>query len=546
MSEENTMQNQKKEAISVITAYNNVPYFLIEDDLKEMGMENYITETDELMDYYKSYYNGKDFNTEGSHGDYIPSDLDYMKATTILDKEARFLFANPPTFNLNIEDVDIKNQKQNTILQDYLDKVLEKNNFASQISKAVKDCFIAKRIAIVLNFNEETGISVVFLNSLEFIYQYSHANPEELSKFICFHCTNTADNKAEQIWFKKTYYLNNNAVYFSEAYYDGLGNLLDEYPVIEDEKTLFNKIPAVVILNDGLIGDKKGQSELRKLLSSDEFYSKLANVDMDAERKSMNPIAYAIDASQESTSNLSTGPGAFWDIQTDPDKPEENRGQAQVGMLEPSMNYSNALKMTLDRVENNMYAMVDVPNINSEQLAGVITSGKTISALYWGLTVRCDEKMLVWRPALRSIAELIIEGGKLYSNCISQYTQETLPELEYEILVENNYPLPQDEQEEKNQDITEVDANLMSRKAYMKKWRNLSDEEADEELKQIKREMDLLDNSQVPFESEDMDLYDEDDEDGMADLLETSGDLEEDDDSDIDSQIDAFLAEIGV
>ena len=545
MSEEYTMQNQKKEAINVITAYNNVPYFLIENDLKEMGMENYITETDEIMDYYKSYYNGKDFNTEGSHGDYIPSDLDYMKASTILDKEARFLFANPPTFNLNIEDVDANNAEQNTILQDYLDNVLEENHFAAQISKAVKDCFIAKRIAIVLNFNEETGISVVFLNSLEFIYQYSHANPEELNKFICFHCTNTADNKAEQIWFKKTYSLNNNVVYFSEAYYDGLGNLLEEYPVIENEKTLFNKIPAVVILNDGLIGDKKGQSELRKLLKSDEFYSKLANVDMDAERKSMNPIAYAIDASQESTSGLSTGPGAFWDIQTDPDKPEENRGQAQIGMLEPSMNYSGALKTTLDRVENNMYAMVDVPNINSEQLAGVITSGKTISALYWGLTVRCDEKMLVWRPALRTIAELIIEGGKLYSNCISKYTQEALPDLEYQILVENNYPLPEDEQEEKQQDITEVDAQLMSKKAYMKKWRNLSDKEADEELQQIKREMDLFDNSQMPPTFEDKDYTDYEDEDGLEGG--NSGTLDDDeDDSDIDSQIDAFLADLGV
>lgn len=545
MSEEYVMQNQKKDAINVITAYNNIPYFLIENDLKEMGMENYTTEVDELVEYYKSYYNGKDFNTEGTHGDYNPSDLDYMKATTILDKEARFLFANPPTFNLNIEDVDKTNAEQNTILQDYLDKVLEKNHFNSQISKAVKDCFIAKRVAIVLNFNEDTGVTVMFLNSLEFIYQFSHANPEELSKFICFHCTNTADNKMEQIWFKKTYFLENNVVYYSEAYYDGLGNQLDDYPSTENEKTLFTKIPAVVILNDGLIGDKKGQSELKKLLKSDEFYSKLANVDMDAERKSMNPIAYAIDASQESTTGLSTGPGAFWDIQTDPNKPEENRGQAQIGMLEPSMNYSNALKITLDRVENNMYAMVDVPNINSEQLAGVITSGKTISALYWGLTVRCDEKMLAWRPLLRYIAELIIEGGKLYPNCISKYTQESLPDLEYEILVENNYPLPEDEQEEKAQDITEVDAQLMSKKAYMKKWRNLSDEEADEELKQIKREMDLFDNSQMPSGFEDDNYYDDEDEEGLEDDFEGL-DEDEDDDSDIDSQIDAFLQELEV
>ena len=46
------------------------------------------------------------------------------------------------------------------------------------------------------------------------------------------------------------------------------------------------------------------------------------------------------------------------------------------------MHYSNPLKVTLDRIENEMFAELDVPNINSEQLAGVITSGKTIEALY--------------------------------------------------------------------------------------------------------------------------------------------------------------------
>ena len=35
----------------------------------------------------------------------------------------------------------------------------------------------------------------------------------------------------------------------------------------------------------------------------------------------------------------------------------------------------------------------------------------------------------------------------------------------------------------------------MSKKAYMKKWRNLTDEEADEELEQIARERELLESS---------------------------------------------------
>lgn len=522
MSEEYVMSNQEKVIPDVVTAYNNIPYFLIEDDLKEMGREDYTTEVDEIVGYYRDYKKGKDFLTEGTNGDYIPSTLNYKKASTILDKEARFMFSNPPTFNININDVSKKKSEDNTTIQDFLAKVLDKNNFNSQISKAIKDCFIGKRVAITLNFNEETGITLLFLNALEFIYEYSAINPEQLSKFISFHCLNTVDNKSKQVWFKKTYFVRNNTVFFSEGYYDGLGNRLEDRPFAEEVETKFETIPAVVILNDGLIGNIKGESELEKLSDSDEYYSKLANSDMDAERKTMNPIAYAIDASQDSTSNLSSSPGSFWDIQTDPTKPDEITGQAKVGMLEPSMNYSGALKTTLDRVENNMYSMVDVPNINSEQLAGVITSGKTISALYWGLTVKCNEKMLVWGPALRYIAEMIILGGRLYPNCIKKYISEKLPNNEFEILVENNYPLPEDEIEEKNQDITEVDAKLMSKKAYMKKWRNLSDEEADKELLQIKKEMSLLDDSYVPFNLEDNKNIGQDDEDASLDQNEAS------------------------
>ena len=32
MSEETTMQNQKNQTVSVITSYNDVPYYIIEDD----------------------------------------------------------------------------------------------------------------------------------------------------------------------------------------------------------------------------------------------------------------------------------------------------------------------------------------------------------------------------------------------------------------------------------------------------------------------------------------------------------------------------------
>lgn len=511
MTEEEIMM-QQNDLDEELIAYTSIPYFLLED---EKDFDNYSLEFNEINKFYRIYKRGKNFIAEGSNADYIPSNLKYKKSAMIINKEARFLFSNPPTFNVNEDDVDGKYKVENAIIQKYLNKVLVKNNFDGKILKALKDCFIGKRIAIVVNFNEESGITITFLNSLEFVYETSGTRDNELTKFVCFYKTNDSKSLSEQRWFKKKYIKNNKGVFLTEAIYDGQGNKVEN--IIENELIKFDKIPAAIVLNDGLIGEFKGESELGYLIDYEKYYSKLANADMDAERKSMNPIRYTIDASEKSTSGLSSSPGSYWDLQSDDSKPTDNVN-ARVGTLEAQMNYSNPLKVTLDRIENEMYAELDVPNITSEQLAGVITSGKTIQALYWGLTVRCDEKMLAWKSALRIMSEIIIEGGKLYPNCIKQYIEESIPEIPYDITIENNYPIPEDVMEEKAMDISEVESKLMSKKAYIKKWRGLNDEEADKELQQIKVEQELLENSIITYSLNDKAQGGENDEDFDNDI----------------------------
>lgn len=509
MSEEEIMLKQEA-GEDYYSAYINIPYYLLEDEVSETLFTDFKNEFAEINELYKQYKAGADFLTEGSNQDYVPSTLRYKKASMIMNKEARFLFSNPPTFVINQDEVDGKNKEENAILQDYLDKVLVKNVFSNKLLKGLKDCFIGKRVAIVVNFNNRTGISITFLNSLEFIYEMDSRENGGIKKFVTFYMINDVTKLEDQRWFKKVYWKENDLVYYSESIYDGCGKQIEV--VVKKEKILLNYIPVTIVFNDGLTGDIKGESELSLLVDYEKYYSKLANADMDSERKSMNPIRYTIDASDGSTSNLSTSPGSFWDLQTDLEKANDGNMAAKVGTLEAQMNYSNPLKTTLDRIENEMYAEVDVPNINSEQLAGVITSGKTIQALYWGLTVRCDEKMLAWGPSLIFIANTIIEGGKLYPSCIKQYSDKKLPDINYDVCVENNYPIPEDVKEEKEMDIVEIEAKTMSRKAYLKKWRKLNDEEAEKELMQIKLEYDLFENSVIDETSsvDDSSLSDDD------------------------------------
>ena len=491
----------EQNAVQIITAYNQIPYSVFATELAGSLKNDFNAEISEIMNYYNAYQKGAEFSPEGANGDYVPSDIRYRKAKDLIDKEARFLFSIPPTFTVNPNSTGISEQERelNTQLNSFLTTVLDKIKFSADLVKAAKDCFIGKRVACILNFNETEGISATFLNSTEFLYQFKG---KELNKIVAIFIIQDSSNKADQIIKKKVYEMDEDGFcYVEEALYSGTGELKEEGR-IERTKTLFQRIPAVVILNDGLTSDDRGVSDVESLLEYEGGYSKLANADIDSERKSMNPIRYAIDASDNSTKNLSSSPGSFWDIQSNQQGSDPKN--ASVGMLEAHMNYSNALKITLDRIEDTMYSQLEIPNVNSEKLRGLITSGKALKALYWSLIVRCNEKMLVWGPALKTIAELIIEGAIFYPESARVMTDIEVPDIVYEIQVENNYPLPEDEVEEKTMDLAEVAAQTMSRKSYMKKWRNLTDEEIQAELEQIALERQMLEDSFMPntFEEE--------------------------------------------
>jgi len=212
----------------------------------------------------------------------------------------------------------------------------------------------------------------------------------------------------------------------------------------------------------------------------------------------MNPTRYAIDMEPESTKNLKSRPGEFWDLATNQNADKEN---AKVGILENSMNYSEPLKTTLDRIKTSAFEQVDVPNITLETMAGVITSGKSLKALYWSLIIRCKEKMKVWGPGLRLLVKTIIDGSYKYPNCIQQYISEPLLEVACEVKIVQNHSLPEDEIEEMSIDLQNVESKTMSKKAYMQKWRGLTEEQVEEELRQIAMERQMIEDTFVPLEN---------------------------------------------
>ena len=536
---------KKQSNVEVLRAFNRIPYSLINAECEGFA-KDVQDELTEICGYYKIYKQGASFAVEGTNGDYVPAQLKYKMSASLVNKEARFLFAEPPDITIEPKgDVgkiteDAKNAL--TAMNDLIKTILDANKFEDALVKAAKDCFVGKRVAALVNFNEEDGVTITFLPSTQFIYETKLGNPNVITKFVCFIIVKDSISSSDKRVFKKKFEVENDVVYLEEVLYDGTGKEIEV--VTERQEILLKQIPVSIFINDGLTGEQSGESEIEILQDYESWYSKLSNADMDAERKSMNPTKYTVDMESNSTKNLSTAAGALWDLGSDQnlDKPSP-----QIGILEPNMNYSQALKTSLDRIQTIGHNQVDMPNIESVQ--ATITSGKALKAIYWPLIVRCKEKMKMWGPQLRQMIDIIIQGSMAYPNCIARYTNSTIVAVDYEIKIEQNTPLPEDEHEEKNMDLSEVDSQVMSKKSYMKKWRGLTDNEVEEELQQIARERQILEDS---FAAEDG-WYDDDIEDdyveGEEDVDLDSEDGISDDErnaqNELLSELDSLLTELG-
>lgn len=496
MNEEQKTLNEEGSK-AYLSVYNRIPYALIREESGEDATEVF-EEIREICMYYKIYKRGKDFNVEGTNGDYTPARLRYKMAATLVNKEARFLFAEQPDITIeqkgDLEEFTEESKKALTVMNELLQTILDKNNFQDILIKGARDCFIGKRVACLINFNEQDGVTLTFLPSTQFLYEVRPTNHRVLEKFVCFTVMKESKTNSIKRIFKKKYTLEQvngvEKVFLEEEIFDGAAKSIEK--VTEKCEIKLDFIPVIVFINDGLSEELKGESEIESLMDFEEWYSKLGNADADAERKSMNPTKYLVDMANNSTKNLSTAAGALWDLGSDQNL---DNPYVQVGLLEPQMYYSEALKTTLDRIKTTGYEQVDMPNITNESLSGVITSGKALKAIYWPLIVRCKEKMKMWGPNLSLMAEMIIQGAMIYPNTIKKYTSDILMPIEHVIEVVQNTPLPEDEIEEKTIDLAEVEAKTMSRKTFMKKWRGLTKSQIAEELNQIALERQIIEDA---------------------------------------------------
>lgn len=445
-----------------------------------------LQEMNDILRLYDIYEGRENFIDKTEEKDYTQTEKRTNLIKKLIKEESRFLFGKTPELYIQPKnDTDADKDKAEEINL-YLNKILKDNLFSEKLVKGARDCFIGKRAAIKLYANQDTKeIRIMFLPSLEFIYESDEENPNELKKIIFFYQTNKEVEKDKQRIWKQKYEMVDGRCILNEGIYNGNGILIE--PINVDVDLQLSGIPCYVIINDGLSGDPFGESDVKELLDNQIQYNRLSSEDVDTLRKGMDRIIYGVDIDPDASDKFKLKPGAYWDVPTDPTAEGK---QATLGTIPTDFGYGDKIENSLKRIKSDMYEMLNIPMLSNDELKGMMTSGKTMKALYWQLITRCEEKMMAWRPALEWLIRAILEITEVYQI-------EKLPQLDYTVTVENNYPLNEDEDEEKTLDLQQVNAQAMSRKTFIKKWQGVTDDVADAEIKQIALEREMLEESYV-------------------------------------------------
>jgi hypothetical protein len=445
-----------------------------------------LQEMNDILRLYDIYEGRENFIDKSEEKDYTQTEKRTNIIKKLIKEESRFLFGKTPELYIQPKnDTEVDKDKAEEINL-YLGKILKDNLFSEKLVKGARDCFIGKRAAIKLYANQDTKeIRIMFLPSLEFIYESDEENPNELKKIIFFYQTNKEVERDKQRIWKQKYEMIEGRCILNEGIYNGNGILIE--PINVDVDLQLSGIPCYIIINDGLSGDPFGESDVKELLDNQIQYNRLSSEDVDTLRKGMDRIIYGVDIDPEASENFKLKPGAYWDVPTDPTAEGK---QATLGTIPTDFGYGDKIENSLKRIKSDMYEMLNIPMLSNDELKGMMTSGKTMKALYWQLITRCEEKMMAWRPALEWLVRAILEITEVYNI-------EKLPQLDYTVTVENNYPLQEDEDEEKTLDLQQVNAQAMSRKTFIKKWQGVTDDVADAEIRQIALEREMLEESYI-------------------------------------------------
>jgi len=451
----------------------------LEAELGSVAAKSLIEDEAELIKLY-DLYDGEGQRWEVAAGlDYTPTQMVINNIKYLIKEVARFMFSRAPEITIQPSKEDKENASKCSALEDYIRKVLQDSGWSGKLSKAGRDQFIGKRVALKVTGGPDQPLRVGFRPSVECWALHDTEDVSRLVKMIYLYQITESTNEEEQRFWYQVYEADGGTVTMTERVVNGIGDVIEDRA--KEAALPIPYIPSYVLINDGLTGDTVGESEAKELAEMANSYNRTTSDDQDALRFNMFPQTAFFDASEDSLSAIKVAPKAIVDIQTDPSSRER---QAKAQVLEPGFSYSERIEKFLDRLDVNMRKMLGVPPKSLDEYKSSGLSGKALKALYWPLITKCDEKWTEWDAGLTWMVRC------LYDLAIAYGYGKEFEGAQFTVGIEHLYPLTDDEEEERALDLREVQAGARSIRSYIDKWRPAED--AEEELKRIVEEKRML------------------------------------------------------
>lgn len=373
-----------------------------------------------------------------------------------------------------------RNKEQKQLCEDFrifIDDILELNEFWGNTFKAFRLATVTKRVLLRLEANEGQRIKLFYHDVNDFNYEYDSKDKNKL-KSVTIVRYKGKQNDGTEIWNKYIYKMgiyeesqNETCILKTETY---LNSDLDTPISTDIYNTKLSKIPCWVFINEPDLINKKGNSDILELKVLQDQYNRKLSDFSDALRFQMFGQTVIVDATEDSVNNANIAPNSLLALVS---KDEEGR-QAQAYRVESSFSNAEPIKIFLNLLEDSMYEKLSIPR--PEQLNN-IPSAKAIKYIYNDLIARCYEKWNDWEPNIISMIELIAEiCSKL--NFYEGY-DKTWSNLDYTIVLNKRFPIPEDEEDSKKLAMEEVKTNVRSHRSYIKDFGN--DEDYEEAFNEV-------------------------------------------------------------
>lgn len=420
--------------------------------------------------------------------DYTPSQIIDNKVKPLINKQARFMFGKEPTIILKAYEKEHKESCEE--LRQYIDSILNASKFWSNTLKAFKIATITKRVLLRLEAEPNQPIRLFYHSIDDFKYQVDSNDITKLKSviFVRFDASTRKEVTANQIWYRYTYYMKESSVNNQESCFLRVekfkGDNLSKPIEVKESDIKLSKIPCWVIVNEQSITNITGISDIEDLKPLQDTYNKRLSDFNDSLKFLMFGQTVVVDATEETVNACKIAPNALMALKTLEEGSEKGK-QAQAYRVESSFSNADPVDSFFKRLEDSMYEKLAIPR--PEQLQN-IPSAKALKYLYTELIARCSEKWNDWEPAIRSMLRLIVEACSKF-NCYDDWNHDW-DDLMFSIVLNKNYPIPEDEEDSKRLALEEVNNNVRSHRNYIKEFGD--DEDYEEAFNEV-----LEDNEKI-------------------------------------------------